>query len=69
MCYSGLYTILTCSSAIANVSDKLQNVMLQHTSIKTFIAYYSVGIDVDVQAIVRGLLPNKQLMWLACLMS
>jgi hypothetical protein len=35
--------------------------MLQHASINTFVKYYSVGIHVDAQAIVRGLPSQKQL--------
>lgn len=43
--------------------------MLQHASIDTFVAHYSVGIHVDAQAIVRGLAPEKELMRFACSMS
>ncbi|KAJ5820533.1 hypothetical protein N7474_006124 [Penicillium riverlandense] len=52
-----------------DVSNELQNVMLQHASINTFVRHYSVGIHVDAQAIVRGLPAQKQLMRFACSMS
>lgn len=51
------------------MSNELQNVMLQHASIDTFVRHYSVGIHVDAQAIVRGLPAQKQLMRFACSMS
>ncbi|KAL4958922.1 DUF3435 domain-containing protein [Aspergillus stella-maris] len=51
------------------VTNELQNVMLQHASINTFVKHYSVGIHVDVQAIVRGLPAQKQLMRFAASMS
>lgn len=57
------------SSQSADVSNELQNVMLQHASIDTFVRHYSVGIHVDAQAIVRGLPAEKQLMRFACSMS
>ncbi|KAJ5542729.1 hypothetical protein N7535_005153 [Penicillium sp. DV-2018c] len=52
-----------------DVSNELQNVMLQHASIDTFVRHYSVGIHVDAQAIVRGMPAQKQLMRFACSMS
>ncbi|CAG7979818.1 unnamed protein product, partial [Penicillium salamii] len=52
-----------------DVSNELQNVMLQHASIDTFVRHYSVGIHVDAQAIVRGLPAQKQLMRFASSMS
>ncbi|CAG7956785.1 unnamed protein product [Penicillium salamii] len=52
-----------------DVSSELQNVMLQHASIDTFVRHYSVGIHVDAQAIVRGLPAQKQLMRFASSMS
>ena len=54
---------------LADVSNELQNVMLQHASIDTFVRHYSVGIHVDAQAIVRGLPAQKQLLRFACSMS
>ncbi|KAJ5249317.1 hypothetical protein N7468_000768 [Penicillium chermesinum] len=53
----------------ADVSDQLQNVMLQHASIATFVQHHSVGIHVDARAIVRGLPAQKQLMRFACSIS
>ncbi|KAJ5132574.1 hypothetical protein N7448_006732 [Penicillium atrosanguineum] len=52
-----------------DVSNELQNVMLQHASIDTSVRHYSVGIHVDAQAIVRGMPAQKQLMRFACSMS
>ncbi|CAI7602552.1 unnamed protein product [Penicillium pancosmium] len=52
-----------------DVSNELQNVMLQHASIDTFVRHYSVGIHVDAQAIVRGMPAQKELMRFACSMS
>ena len=57
------------SSLPADVSNELQNVMLQYASIDTFVRHYSVGIHVDAQAIVRGMPAQKQLMRFACSMS
>ncbi|KAL2802972.1 hypothetical protein BJX63DRAFT_90216 [Aspergillus granulosus] len=51
------------------VTNELQNVMLQHASIDTFVKHYSVGIHVDAQAIVRGLPTQKHLMRFAASMS
>ncbi|KAH1607259.1 hypothetical protein KXX21_005450 [Aspergillus fumigatus] len=45
----------------SDVTNELQNVMLQHASINTFVKHYSVGIHIDAQAIVRGLPAQKQL--------
>ncbi|GLA10386.1 hypothetical protein AnigIFM60653_004877, partial [Aspergillus niger] len=52
-----------------DVTNEVQNVMLQHASINTFVKHYSVGIHVDAQAIVRGLPAQKQLMRFAASMS
>ncbi|KAF7174465.1 hypothetical protein CNMCM6106_008809 [Aspergillus hiratsukae] len=52
-----------------DVTNELQNVMLQHASIDTFVKHYSVGIHVDAQAIVRRLPAQKQLMRFAASMS
>ncbi|KAJ5712972.1 uncharacterized protein N7483_010153 [Penicillium malachiteum] len=38
---------------IEEVSDTLQNMILQHSNINTFIRYYQVDIDVDIQGIIR----------------
>jgi hypothetical protein len=43
---------------IADVSDSLQNPILQHSSIDTFLKYYlDRNINVDVQNIYRGQAP------------
>ncbi|RAL06608.1 DUF3435 domain-containing protein [Aspergillus homomorphus CBS 101889] len=52
-----------------DVTNELQNVMLQYASINTFVKHYSMGIHVDAQAIVRGLPAQKQLMRFAASMS
>ncbi|EEA23687.1 hypothetical protein TMatcc_006768 [Talaromyces marneffei ATCC 18224] len=35
------------------ISEALQNVMMQHSDIRTFIRHYEVDVDVDAQGIVR----------------
>lgn len=49
------------SSLPVDISNELQNVMLQHASIDTFVQHYSMGIHVDTQAIVQGMPAQKQL--------
>ncbi|KAE8373303.1 hypothetical protein BDV26DRAFT_297082 [Aspergillus bertholletiae] len=57
------------TAAVTDVTNELQNVMLPHTSINTFVKHYSVGIHVDARAIVRGLPAAKQLLRFAASMS
>ncbi|OJD22468.1 hypothetical protein ACJ73_06185 [Blastomyces percursus] len=53
-----------------DVSDSLQNLMLQHASIDTFVKHYlDRNITADVLSIYRGLEPQKALMRLVCSMS
>ncbi|KFY96073.1 hypothetical protein V498_02927 [Pseudogymnoascus sp. VKM F-4517 (FW-2822)] len=53
-----------------DVSDSVQNLVLQHASIDTFLKHYlGRNINVDVQNIHRGLEPQKALMRFACSMS
>jgi hypothetical protein len=48
----------------------MQNLILQHANISTFLKHYlDRNINVDVQNIYRGLEPQKALMRLACSMS
>ena len=54
---------------VADVTNELQNVMLQHANINTFVRHYSVGIHVNAQAIVRGLPQEKRLMRFSSSMS
>ena len=55
---------------IADVSDSLQNLILQHSSIDTFLKHYlDRNINVDVQNIYRGQAPQRDLMRFACSMS
>jgi hypothetical protein len=53
-----------------DVSDSLQNLILQHSSIDTFLKHYlDRNINVDVQNIYRGLEPQRALIRFACSMS
>jgi hypothetical protein len=59
-----------CRFGAADVSDSVQNLILQHASIDTFLKHYlDRNINVDVQNIYRGLEPQKALMRFACSMS
>ncbi|ODH16246.1 hypothetical protein ACO22_06374 [Paracoccidioides brasiliensis] len=51
------------------VSEALQNVMLQHADIRTFVKHYQVALDVDVQGIVRKTGSQTALVRFACSMS
>ncbi|KAL3429111.1 hypothetical protein BDV09DRAFT_200914 [Aspergillus tetrazonus] len=51
------------------VTDALQNVMLQHADIRTFIQHYEVDVDVDVQGIVRKTASQTPLVRFACSLS
>ncbi|CAG8944722.1 unnamed protein product [Penicillium salamii] len=61
MNYSEKLYCLWILDGLADVSNKLQNIMLQHTSIDTFVQHYSIGIHVDVQTIVQSIPTQKQL--------
>ncbi|OJD16129.1 hypothetical protein AJ78_03709 [Emergomyces pasteurianus Ep9510] len=53
-----------------DISDSLQNLMLQHASIDTFVKHYlDRNITADVLSIYRGLEPQKALMRMVCSMS
>ncbi|EMD66386.1 hypothetical protein COCSADRAFT_85560, partial [Bipolaris sorokiniana ND90Pr] len=53
-----------------NVSEAMQNLMMGHASIATFLKHYlSRRITVDTQAVVRGIQPQAALMRSACTMS
>ncbi|KAF2676861.1 hypothetical protein K458DRAFT_379389 [Lentithecium fluviatile CBS 122367] len=53
-----------------NVSEAMQNLMMGHASIGTFLKHYlSRRVTVDTQAVVRGLQPQDALMRAACTMS
>jgi hypothetical protein len=55
---------------LGNVSEAMQNLMMGHASIATFLKHYlSRRITVDTQAVVRGILPQAALMRAACTMS
>ncbi|GMG38731.1 unnamed protein product [Aspergillus oryzae] len=51
------------------VTDALQNVMLQHADIRTFIRHYEVDVDIDVQGIVRKTGSQTPLVRFACSLS
>ena len=60
--------ILTCS--LGNVSEAMQNLMMGHASITTFVKHYlSRRVTVDTQAVVRGIQPQDSLMRAACTLS
>jgi hypothetical protein len=53
-----------------NVSESMQNLMMGHASIGTFLKHYlSRRITVDTQAVTRGIKPQDALMRAACTMS
>jgi hypothetical protein len=53
-----------------NVSEAMQNLMMGHASIGTFLKHYlSRRVTVDTQAVVRGIKPQDVLMRAACTMS
>jgi len=53
-----------------NVSEAMQNLMMGHASISTFLKHYlSRRVTVDTQAVVRGIQPQAALMRAACTMS
>ena len=55
---------------IADVSDSMQNLILQHSSIDTSLTHYlDRNINVDVQNIYRGQASQRDLMRFACSMS
>jgi hypothetical protein len=55
---------------VGNVSEAMQNLMMGHASIMTFLRHYlSRRITVDTQAVVRGIQPQTALMRAACTMS
>lgn len=53
-------------TSIDEVTDALQNVMLQHGDIRTFVRHYQVDVDVDVQGIVRRTESQTHLVRFAC---
>ena len=55
---------------VGNVSEAMQNLMMGHASISTFLKHYlSRRITVDTQAVVRGIQPQTAFMRAACTMS
>jgi hypothetical protein len=55
---------------VGNVSEAMQNLIMGHASITTFLKHYlSRRITVDTQAVVRGIQPQAALMRAACTMS
>jgi hypothetical protein len=55
---------------IGDVSDALQNMMMQHAKIDTFIKHYlRQTVTADTRAIVSGYEPQRDLMRAACRMT
>ncbi|KAG4413011.1 hypothetical protein IFR04_013848 [Cadophora malorum] len=56
--------------AVRDVSDALQNMMMQHAKIDTFIKHYlRRTVTADTRAIVSGYEPQRDLMRAACRMT
>ncbi|BCR90283.1 uncharacterized protein ACHE_60169S [Aspergillus chevalieri] len=51
------------------LTDALQNVILQHADIRTFVRHYEVNVDVDVQGIIRKTGSQTQFVRFACSLS
>ncbi|CRG88250.1 Threonine--tRNA ligase [Talaromyces islandicus] len=51
------------------VSEALQNVILQHSDIRTFINHYEVDVDVDTQGVIRETGSQTDLVRFACSLS
>ncbi|RJE22917.1 hypothetical protein PHISCL_04765 [Aspergillus sclerotialis] len=51
------------------VTDALQNVILQHSDIRIFVRHYKVDVDVDVQGIIRKTGSQTSLVRFACSLS
>ncbi|KAH9206210.1 hypothetical protein DL95DRAFT_316025 [Leptodontidium sp. 2 PMI_412] len=52
---------------ISNVSDALQNIIIQHAKINTFIKHYlRRTVTANTRAIVSGYKPQRDLMRAAC---
>jgi hypothetical protein len=54
---------------IEEVTEALQNVILQHSDIRTFVRHYEVDVDVDVQGIIRKTGSQTPLVRFACSLS
>ncbi|KAF1965428.1 hypothetical protein BU23DRAFT_627539, partial [Bimuria novae-zelandiae CBS 107.79] len=53
-----------------NISETVQNLIMGHANIRTFLKHYlSRRVTVDTQAVVRGILPQDALIQAACTMS
>ncbi|KAL2366217.1 hypothetical protein RJZ56_000865 [Blastomyces dermatitidis] len=49
LCYTGAKAF----NNSEEVTEALQNIMLQHADIRTFVKHYQVDVDVDTQGIIR----------------
>jgi hypothetical protein len=59
-----------CAAYIGKVSEALQNLMMQHADIGTFLKHYlHRRVMADTAAIIRGLDPQESVMRSACNMS
>ncbi|KAL1972845.1 hypothetical protein VTN31DRAFT_6387 [Thermomyces dupontii] len=66
--YSLRYAAAKAFNDSPDVSEQLQNVIMQHANSRTFERHYSVGIHVDTQALIRGQPQEPAVMPLACSM-
>ncbi|BCR90557.1 uncharacterized protein ACHE_60443S [Aspergillus chevalieri] len=57
------------TAVIEEVTDALQNVILQHADIRTFVQHYEVDVDLDVQGIIRKTGSQTPLVRFACSLS
>jgi hypothetical protein len=56
--------------SLVDVSNSLQNLILQHASINTFLKHYlDQRINVNVTKIYHGIKPEKELIRFTCLIS
>jgi hypothetical protein len=62
--------LLTKTLSIADVSDSLQCLVLQHSSIEVFLKHYlDRNITANLARIYRGMEPEKELIRFVCSMS
>ncbi|KAF1975817.1 hypothetical protein BU23DRAFT_597550 [Bimuria novae-zelandiae CBS 107.79] len=68
--YSLRYTGGKAFNENGNISEAMQNLIMGHANIRTFLKHYlSRRVTVDTQAVVRGIQPQDALMRAACTMS
>jgi hypothetical protein len=57
-----IYNYSRVLTRIEDISDALQNIILQHANINTFIKHHLPRRSANVRAIISGLEPQKDLM-------